>query len=568
MSAAVAPVVLTVDDLAIDFTGADEAPRRVVDGLGFQLRRGQVLALVGESGSGKSVTAMSTLGLLPPGARVSGSIRLGEQELLGASVEALRAVRGGRIGTIFQEPQSAFNPVLSVGAQIAEALGVHGRSGSRGEVRAEVLDLLTGVGLADPERIRRAFPHELSGGQLQRAMIAMALSGDPEILIADEPTTALDVTVQAGILDLLRDLRDRRGTAILLITHDMGVVADLADDVIVMQAGHVVERADAVTLFAHPAADYTKRLLAAVPALGALELGEARREHPVDVSAPTAAAELAGVDIVYGGRRANGAKAVDGVSLRIEPGSIVGLVGESGSGKSTIGRALAGLVRPRAGVVRVAGIDLTTASARELRRARSSIGYVFQDPASSLNPRATIGASIAEPLRLHSSLDPAGQRARVRELLTAVRLPADAGDRYQHELSGGQRQRVAIARAIALGPMLLIADEPTSALDVSVQATVLDLLRDLQRELGFACLFISHDLALVSELVDEVAVMKDGRIVERGPVDDVLRRPVDPYTRRLLAAAPVADPAAQRIRRETWRALPPEAALANAEVTR
>ncbi|AMM22334.1 glutathione ABC transporter ATP-binding protein [Frondihabitans sp. PAMC 28766] len=568
---------MTARDLEISFAAASGGVRPVVHGIGFELRRGRTLALVGESGSGKSVTAMSLLGLLPPSASVSGSIRLGDDELVGAPTALLRQVRGGRIGTIFQEPMSAFNPVLPIGWQITEALRAHGRGGSHDAARDRVTALLESVGLPDPERVRRAFPHELSGGQLQRAMIAMALSGDPEILIADEPTTALDVTVQAGILDLLRSVRERFGTAILLITHDMGVVADLADDVIVMREGSIVERADVIGLFASPQADYTRALLDAVPTLAPLDLEGAstsrttaegaqdpRGLSPREASTATPAALLDAVDISYGSRRGSSANAVDGVSLTVPAGRIVGLVGESGSGKSTIGRALAGLVSPHAGRVLVGGTDLTRASRRDLRKVRASIGYVFQDPASSLNPRSSIGDSIAEPLRLHSPLDAAGRSARVRELLDAVQLPRDVEGRFQHELSGGQRQRVAIARAIALQPALLIADEPTSALDVSVQARVLDLLRELQRDLGFACLFISHDLAVVGDLADEVAVMHRGRIVERGPTDDVLRRPQDAYTRRLLAAAPVADPDAQRVRREAWRELTPDPAVADA----
>jgi peptide/nickel transport system ATP-binding protein len=557
----VTDVVLTATDLTIAFdTEAGHSARPVVDGISFELHRGRTLALVGESGSGKSVTAMSLLGLLPGNARVSGSIHLGADELVGASTPLLREVRGGRIGTIFQEPMNAFNPVLTIGWQIEEALKAHRserRAAAAARPRERVVTLLESVGIPDPERVRRAYPHQLSGGQLQRAMIAMALSSNPDVLIADEPTTALDVTVQAGILELLRSVIERFGTAILLITHDMGVVADLADDVAVMRHGRIVEHAPVVELFATPQAEYTRALLEAVPTLGSLELGSpvdaTGAQEPTGPAAEDApAAEVTDLVIDYGVRRAKSRPAVDGVSLRIDAGRIVGLVGESGSGKSTIGRALAGLVSPASGVVRVAGADLARASRRELRRARASIGYVFQDPASSLNPRASIGESIAEPLRLHSSLDGPARRRRVVELLDAVQLPRDAADRFQHELSGGQRQRVAIARAIALTPALLIADEPTSALDVSVQARVLDLLRELQRGLGFACLFISHDLAVVADLVDEVAVMHEGRIVERGSVDDVLRRPADPYTQRLLAAAPVADPAAQVARREAW----------------
>ncbi|MFF1634000.1 dipeptide ABC transporter ATP-binding protein [Leifsonia sp. NPDC058248] len=558
--------VLEVSGISISFTAQDGSARpagpAVVDTVSFELQRGRVLALVGESGSGKSVTAMSTLGLLPETAVVEGSIRLNGEELLGASGERLRQVRGGRIGTIFQEPMNAFNPVVSIGSQIAEALRTHRMTPDRASTRLRVAELLRSVGLRDPERIVRSYPHELSGGQLQRAMIAMAISCDPVALIADEPTTALDVTVQAGILDLLRELRDRNGMAILLITHDMGVVADLADDVVVMRDGSVVERAEVAELFAHPREDYTRALLAAVPRLGDLreETGSQDRPPGGAVGVPAgdgAAAELRGATIVYGARSfgRRGAPAVDDVSFRIERGRVFGLVGESGSGKSTIGRALAGLVPLSAGSVAVDGVDLATASTAEVRRARTRIGYVFQDPASSLNPRYTIGQCIQEPLRLHTRLTASERAARVRDLLVAVQLEPAMAERFQHELSGGQRQRVAIARALALNPSLLIADEPTSALDVSVQATVLELLRELQHEFGFACLFISHDLAVVQQLADDVAVLHNGRIVESGPADRVLLSPHDPYTRRLLAAAPVADPAAQTVRRASWRML-------------
>jgi peptide/nickel transport system ATP-binding protein len=562
------PAVLAVSGISISFTGQDASARpsnfaasRVVDDVSFELGRGRVLALVGESGSGKSVTAMSTLGLLPGTAVVEGSIRLNGEELLGAPVERLRQVRGGQIGSIFQEPMNAFNPVLTIGRQISEALHTHRMTHGRDATRQRVAELLRSVGLRDPERIIRAYPHELSGGQLQRAMIAMAISCDPVALIADEPTTALDVTVQAGILDLLRELRDRQGMAILLITHDMGVVADLADDVVVMREGSVVERAEATELFAHPREEYTRALLAAVPRLGELREGRTAEATNADSGDGDAAAELRAATIVYGARSfgRRGVPAVDDVSFRIGRGRFFGLVGESGSGKSTIGRALAGLVPLSAGSVAVDGVDLTTASSAELRRARARIGYVFQDPASSLNPRFTIGQCIEEPLRLHTRQTTAERASRMRELLTAVQLDPAMAERFQHELSGGQRQRVAIARSLALNPSLLIADEPTSALDVSVQARVLELLRELQGEFGFACLFISHDLAVVQQLADDVAVLHNGRIVESGTADSVLLAPQDPYTRRLLAAAPVADPAAQTARRETWRMLDGEA---------
>jgi len=544
--------ILTVRDLTISFRqGGGQARSTVVDSVGFELSPGRVLALVGESGSGKSVTAMSVLGLLPDTASVSGSVRLEGRELIGAPTAELRAVRGGRIGTVFQEPMTAFDPVYTIGWQVAEAIRVH-RPGMRGRALRERGDeLLRSVGLADPRRIAASHPHELSGGQLQRAMIAMALSCDPVAIIADEPTTALDVTVQAGILDLLRSLRDERGTAILLITHDMGVVADLADDVIVMRQGVVVESGAAAAVFDAPQSDYTRALLAAVPTLG--ELGELT-DASGSAAAPEPAVVLDRASVVFR-RRGTAVRAVDEASFTIGRGEVVGLVGESGSGKSTIGRALVGLVPVASGHASVAGVELGAAGRRERRRVRSRIGYVFQDPASSLNPRNTVGASIAQPLVLHTRQSAAERAARVQELLAQVQLPGDYAERYPHELSGGQRQRVAIARALALEPELLIADEPTSALDVSVQASVLELLERLQQRHGFACLFISHDLAVVRRLADRVVVLRDGRVVEQGTAAQVLSAPREAYTRRLLAAAPVADPAAQAARREQWREL-------------
>jgi peptide/nickel transport system ATP-binding protein len=559
----VTDALLSFAGLNISFEMAGRTENAVRD-VAFELRRGRVLALVGESGSGKSVTAMAALGLLPTNARVGGSIRLDGDELIGADPGRLREVRGGRLGTIFQEPMSAWNPIFTVGSQVAEAIRAH-RDLSRSRAAARVRELFTTVGLADPVRVARAYPHELSGGQLQRAMIAMAISCEPAALIADEPTTALDVTVQAGILELLRDLRDRLGMGILLITHDMGVVADLADDVVVLHAGRVVEQAPAARLFAAPEREYTRDLLAAVPSLGDLRLaarpaGSGSPDH-ASLGVRDAAA-LRDVVVDYRARNGRGRlRAVDGVSLHVGAGEILGLVGESGSGKSTIGRALAGLVPVAAGTVVVAGTDVGHATRRSLlgnralRQVRARMSIVFQDATSSLNPRHTVGDSVAEPLNLHSDLRGAKLRDRVDELLDAVQLPPGIRDRYPFEMSGGQRQRVAIARALALDPALLIADEPTSALDVSVQARILRLLRSLQQRFGFACLFISHDLAVVDQLADRVAVMHRGRIVEQGPTAQVLRAPTQLYTQRLLAAAPVADPARQALRREAWREL-------------
>ncbi|MCM3523083.1 ABC transporter ATP-binding protein [Curtobacterium sp. P97] len=544
--------LLEVEGLRVAFGDAEPVVRDV----SFTLTPGRVLALVGESGSGKSVSAMSVLGLLPPSARVSGSARFRGTELIGASVDELRAVRGAGIGVVFQEPMNSFTPVLAIGTQIAEAVRAHPTDLDRAGVSARVDELLRAAGLPDPARIRKAYPHELSGGQLQRAMIAMALAGDPVALFADEPTTALDVTVQAGILDLLRRLGRERDLAVLLITHDMGVVADVADEVLVMRRGDSVEHGAVADVFAHPEADYTRELLAAVPALEA---------HPA--SAPSAAAgsgagsrasrpspavaRLRDVAVRYARR---GDPTVHGIDLELTAGRTLGLVGESGSGKSTIGRALAGLVPVVDGSVEVDGNDLRTARGKRLRELRSRVGIVFQDPASSLNPRQTIGWSIAEPLLVHGEGTPASRADRARELLSAVQLDPSWTERFPHQLSGGQRQRVAVARALALRPALVIADEPTSALDVTVQAAVLDLLADLQDEFGFGMLLISHDLAVVRQLADDVVVLHDGRIVERGATSAVLDHPQQDYTRMLLAAAPVADPARQAARREAWRA--------------
>lgn len=570
--------LLEVEGLHVAFGDAEPVVRDV----SFSLTPGRVLALVGESGSGKSVSAMSLLGLLPPEARVSGSARFRGEQLIGADAERLRAVRGAGIGVVFQEPMNSFTPVLTIGTQIAEAVRAHPAGLDRAGVSARIDDLLRSAGLRDPERIRKAYPHELSGGQLQRAMIAMSLAGDPVALIADEPTTALDVTVQAGILGLLRTLGRERSLAVLLITHDMGVVADVADEVLVMRRGDPVERGSVADVFAHPQADYTRELLAAVPALearpasatpaadpetrpGRQDAAPGTRAVSSDASLRPAEASLAetsrasrplvaqlrDVAVRYARR---GDPTVAGIDLELHAGSTLGLVGESGSGKSTIGRALAGLVPVVAGSVEVDGSDLRTARGRRLRELRSRVGIVFQDPASSLNPRQTIGWSIAEPLLVHDPRSAEDRRARVEELLRAVQLDPSWAGRFPHQLSGGQRQRVAVARALALRPAVLIADEPTSALDVTVQAAVLELLATLQDEFGFGMLLVSHDLAVVRQVADEVVVLNDGRIVERGRTEAVLDDPQQDYTRMLLAAAPVADPVRQAERREAWRA--------------
>lgn len=559
--------------------------------INLDLIKGQVLALVGESGSGKSVTAMGALGLLSANALVSGSAVLDccrqNQELVGAAREILDQVRGEHVGVIFQEPTTALDPLFTIGDQIAEAIAIHGEgkgkrttARQRRAVRTQVLNVLSRAGLGgdqrETERIADSYPHQLSGGQLQRACIALATANNPSVLIADEPTTALDVTVQAEILDLLRQLASE-GVAVLLITHDMGVVADVADAVAVMRHGRIIERGDVRTIFASPSHDYTRQLLAAVPRLNSLRGGAG---SGADTGADVSGAGLAKVaavnsddaaskgdgvafrvgdsaqslvhienlDVVYrNGRRQ--VHAVRGVSFDIARGQVLGLVGESGSGKSTIAGTLTGLVPIHSGSVQVDGLEVAGASGRKLRGVRSQTGIVFQNPASSLNPRRSVGASIGQPLQLHTNLTNAQRRQRVNELLEAVRLPASMAQRYPHEMSGGQRQRVAIARALALQPQLLIADEPTSALDVSVQAVVLELLASLQHELGFACLFVSHDLAVVEQVASQVVVLRQGQVVEAGKTTKVLSAPSDPYTQALVAAVPVPDPIIQTQRR-------------------
>jgi len=444
---------------------------------------------------------------------------------------------------------TALNPVYTIGFQIVEALRLHENLGPS-EAKKRAIELLGMVELPDPPVAFDKYPHQLSGGQRQRAMIAMSISCDPLLLIADEPTTALDVTVQAEILELMRNLRTRLNSAIILITHDLGVVADLADHIIVMKDGLIVERGSIEDIYYHPQHEYTKQLLAAVPHLGA---------HDVQVASGDATAQpvlaLDDVTIEYPKRgRIPAFRAVEHVTFEIRQGEIVGLVGESGSGKTTIGRAAVGLLPVAEGSMRVLGSELAVASPKELREIRKQIGIVFQDPGSSLNPRFPIGQSIGEPLFLAKEAKGAALDRRVEELLDQVELPRSFRNRYPHELSGGQRQRVGIARALALRPALLVADEPTSALDVSVQARFLELLQGLQQELHFACLFVSHDLGVVDALAHRIVVLNKGRLVEQGTRDEILRAPKDPYTQRLLAAVPVPDPREQRERREQRRA--------------
>ncbi|MDX3005893.1 ABC transporter ATP-binding protein [Kribbella solani] len=533
--------VLRFEELTIDFS-VGGSTQRAVDQVSFAVRAGEVLAVVGESGSGKSVTALAALGLLPDNARAGGRIMFGGTDVLAMSRAELTALRGRRIAMIFQDPSGALDPVFTIGAQLVEMIRTHRPELSRSAARERAVELLRMVEL--PEGRLKYYPHQLSGGQCQRVMIAIALACDPELLIADEPTTALDVTVQQEVLDVLLALRTRISGAIMIITHDMGVVADVADRVVVMRKGSVVETAEVHELFDHPTQEYTKALLDAVPRGGPRESAE------IPAGPDEAALRIDELVVEYRGRRGRTVRAVDNVSLVLRDGEITGLVGESGSGKSTIGKAVLGLAPITSGQVHVAGQALTSASSSVLRQTRSRIGVVFQNPAGSLNPRATIGQSVGEPLAVHRGVRGTELRRRVEELLESVELPRAWAGRYPHELSGGQRQRVSIARAISLDPGLLIADEPTSALDVSVQATVLELLRALQDRLHFACLFISHDLAVVDQVCDQVAVLSGGNLVEYGDRESVLRGPQDPYTIRLLAAAPVPDPREQTRRRE------------------
>lgn len=514
--------------------------------MNFDVHPGQVLAIVGESGSGKSTTAMGLMSLLAPNARMSGSVSVKGTEMVGAKKNILRDYRGKEVAYIFQEPMTALNPVYTIGFQIVETLRTHFDLTPKA-AKERAIELITMVEIPDPEKSFDKYPHQLSGGQRQRAMIAQSLACDPGLLVADEPTTALDVTIQAEILDLMRGLRTRLNSAILLITHDMGVVADMADEILVMKDGLTVEHGTADQIFNRPSHPYTKELLAAVPKLGS---GKKRVLAPEKAKAAPVL-KMENVTIEYPKRgRIPAFTAVKDFSLEIFPGEIVGLVGESGSGKTTVGRAAIGLLPIKEGRLEIVGRDISKASQKELFSIRRHTGIVFQDPASSLNPRLPIGESIGEPIFLAGLAKGDELNRKVEDLLEQVELPRSYRNRFPHELSGGQRQRVGIARALALTPDLLIADEPTSALDVSVQARFLDLLLELQERLNFACLFISHDLAVVDILSHRIAVMQEGRLVEVGDRDQILKDAKDPYTRRLIAAVPVPNPEEQRIRRE------------------
>jgi peptide/nickel transport system ATP-binding protein len=543
--------VLKVSNYNVDFWVDGVWYPAAID-MNYEVYPGKTLAIVGESGSGKSSSSMGLMGLLASNARVTGTVEVKGVNMLEASSTTVRRFRGKEVAYIFQEPMTALNPVYTIGFQIVETLRLHLGMGPV-TAKKRSIELLEMVDLPDPAKAFDKYPHQLSGGQKQRAMIAIALACDPALLIADEPTTALDVTVQAEILDLMRDLRHKLNSGILLITHDMGVVADMADEILVMKDGYTVEHNTADHIFNRPSHPYTQQLLAAVPKLGSVAVRELKFEGSVK---PEPVLKLQNVDIEYPKRgRIPAFKAVQDFSLEIYPGEIVGLVGESGSGKTTIGRASIGLLPIKSGVISVAGFDISNGNTKQLSQIRRHTGIVFQDPASSLNPRLPIGESIGEPILLSGLAKGDDLNHKVEELLDSVELPRSYRNRYPHELSGGQRQRVGIARALALTPSLLIADEPTSALDVSVQARFLDLLQGLQEELKFACLFITHDLGVVDILSHRIAVMQNGRLVEEGLRDQVLKSPKDPYTQRLIAAVPVPDPAEQKKRREARQAI-------------
>jgi peptide/nickel transport system ATP-binding protein len=609
--------VLSVSNLTVAVRG-DEGEREVVSDLSFDLHRGEILCIAGESGSGKSMTSLAIMGLLPqPAARVAaGSIRLGDVDLATLPERQMRRVRGDRVAMIFQEPMTSLNPVLSIGRQLIEAIEAH-ETISRGVARTRAIEALKAVRIPEAERRLKQYPHELSGGMRQRVMIAMALALRPEVLIADEPTTALDVTVQGEVLELLRDLQRQTGTSVILITHDMGVVAEMADKVIVMRHGRMVEQGAAADIFARPQADYTCELLAAVPRMGqGRGMGHQSMGDELSQSSPTpypspqgggemidtaplatiaqGAAASESPSLLRGGVRGGGiavppadaeslqatpikradkipvvsvsdlrvrfdlhggvfgrvvrrVHAVEGVSFSIAANETLSLVGESGCGKSTTAKAIAGLL-PYTGSISVSGRELGGLKGEDRRAARRAVQMIFQDPYASLDPRMRVGDLVAEPLLVHGIGNAEERRASVAALFERVGLAAAQMERYPHEFSGGQRQRICIARALALKPKLIIADESVSALDVSVQARVLSLLKELQRDFGVAYLFISHDMAVVENISDRVAVMYLGQIVEMGTRDQIFANPRHPYTRRLIEAVPVPDPARRRTR--------------------
>ena len=575
--------VLEVQGLTVRFDTSERSVVAVKD-LGFHVRAGEVLAIVGESGSGKSVTSLSVMHLIEHGGGTiaSGKISFtrrngGKLDLAKAADSVMRTIRGGEISMIFQEPMTSLNPVFSVGTQVAEAVMLH-QGLSHAEAEAEALRMLELVRIPEAKQILKRYPHQLSGGMRQRVMIAMALSCKPSLLIADEPTTALDVTIQAQILQLIRQLQEEMGMAVIFITHDMGVVAEVADRVLVMYHGEAVEEGTCEQIFHNPRHPYTQSLLAAVPRLGSMrgtdepapfpllritdpeaeQLGTADMdETPVDMPEPAASAPSVSdgpvlsvdnlitrfdVETGFWGKVKRRVHAVEQVSFNLYPGETLGLVGESGCGKSTIGRSLIGLETPRSGSIVFNGQELTQVSGSQLQKLRRNIQYVFQDPYAALDPRLTVGFSIMEPLLIHKVCSRQEAERRVGELLERVDLDPAMAVRYPHEFSGGQRQRVCIARALAMNPEIIIADESVSALDVSVRAQIINLLLALQKEFRIAFLFISHDMAVIERVCHRVAVMYLGQIVELGSRRDVFENPLHPYTKRLMSAVPIPDP--------------------------
>ena len=575
--------VLEVQGLTVRFDTSERSVVAVKD-LGFHVRAGEVLAIVGESGSGKSVTSLSVMRLIEHGGGTIASGKSsftrrngGKLDLAKAADSVMRTIRGGEISMIFQEPMTSLNPVFSVGTQVAEAVMLH-QGLSHAEAEAEALRMLELVRIPEAKQILKRYPHQLSGGMRQRVMIAMALSCKPSLLIADEPTTALDVTIQAQILQLIRQLQEEMGMAVIFITHDMGVVAEVADRVLVMYHGEAVEEGTCEQIFHNPRHPYTQSLLAAVPRLGSMrgtdepapfpllsitdpeaeQLGTADMdETPVDMPEPAASAPSVSdgpvlsvdnlitrfdVETGFWGKVKRRVHAVEQVSFNLYPGETLGLVGESGCGKSTIGRSLIGLETPRSGSIVFNGQELTQVSGSQLQKLRRNIQYVFQDPYAALDPRLTVGFSIMEPLLIHKVCSRQEAERRVGELLERVDLDPAMAVRYPHEFSGGQRQRVCIARALAMNPEIIIADESVSALDVSVRAQIINLLLALQKEFRIAFLFISHDMAVIERVCHRVAVMYLGQIVELGSRRDVFENPLHPYTKRLMSAVPIPDP--------------------------
>ncbi len=524
--------ILAIKRLTVELP--EEADRQyAIEDVSLEVGRGEIVCVVGESGSGKSVTAHTVMGLMPRGLKCSaGHIRLGTEDILRVTTKRLRELRGTRMAMVFQEPMAALNPVMTIGDQIDEVLQIH-TGLSRRQRHQRMLDIVNAVHLPEPDRVVRSYPHQLSGGQRQRVVIAAALVLDPELLIADEPTTALDVTTQSQILTLIREIQQRRGTGVLFITHDFGVVADIADRVVVMKQGRVVESGAKDEVLRRPQQDYTRMLISSVPSLRPPARTPGVGDEVLAVSDMSKVYTTKG----FFGKTNRQVHAVDRVSLTIRRGETLGVVGESGSGKSTLARCIIRLIDPSSGSIRVDGVELAGLPEARLRACRKSIQMVFQDPFRSLNPRRKIGDSIVEG-PMNFGLSEAAARARARDLIGLVGLSPRALERYPHQFSGGQRQRIAIARALAMEPKLLIADEAVSALDVSVQAQVLDLLDNVRRQFDLAMLFITHDLRVAAQICDRIAVMKDGRIVEQGATAEVFAAPRHEYTRKLFEAAP------------------------------